>query len=73
MTLTEIREALGLTQLELNERAGLTTNTVHQIEAGGNKNPGIKTCLAIVEALRKAGAKGADVEAIFGELNGSKS
>jgi len=65
MTLGELRDALGISQKELDRMAGLPINTVHLIESGTNKNPGIKTCVAITEALREAGAKGVTVEDIF--------
>ena len=67
MTLAELRSALGLTQVDLDRLAGLPDNTVNQIENGKNKNPGIRACVAIVDALRRSGATGADVESVFAE------
>lgn len=66
MTLKELRESMGLSQLELERRAKLTRGTVGQIETDKNQNPSIAVCLAIVDALRRSGAKGVDVEMLFG-------
>ena len=65
MTLRQMRQSMGLSQPELDRRAGLTKGTVSQIEVGTNQNPSIAVCLAIVGALREAGAKGVDVEMLF--------
>lgn len=55
-----------MSQLELERRAKLTRGTVNQIETEKNQNPSIAVCLAIVNALRDSGAKGVDVEVLFG-------
>lgn len=66
MTLKPVRESLGLTQVELDRRAGLPRGTVNDIESGRNQNPSLSVCLDIVDALRRAGAKGVAVERLFG-------
>jgi DNA-binding XRE family transcriptional regulator len=63
--LSTIRVALGLSQIELDRRAKLPRGTVNDIESGRNQNPGLSVCLAITDALRRAGAKGVDVETLF--------
>ena len=65
MTLKEIREALDISQVELDRRAGLTRGTVQDLESGKNSNPSVATADAIVQALRRAGAKGVDIEGLF--------
>jgi len=66
MTLPELRQAFGLTQVGLDEAAGLARGTVTNIENGRNNNPSITVCLSIVEAFRRAGAKGLAIEDVFG-------
>lgn len=65
MTLKDVREALGLSQVELDRRASVPRGTVGDIESGRNANPTINVCGEIVTALRRAGAKGVDVESLF--------
>lgn len=65
MTLPTLRQALGLSQVELDRRAGLTKGTVNDIESGRNGNPSFDVCLALTDALRRAGAKGVDIEMLF--------
>jgi DNA-binding XRE family transcriptional regulator len=65
MTLKTIREALGISQVELDRRAGLTRGSVGDIESGRNSNPSFSICVSIAEALRRAGAKGVDAEQLF--------
>jgi transcriptional regulator with XRE-family HTH domain len=48
--LRELREAAGLTQAALAERAGLARGGVAQLEAGKRK-PAWETVVAIIEAL----------------------
>lgn len=55
----EAREALGLSQAELAERAGLTRQSVGAIEAG-------RATPSVHAALRLARALDADVESLFG-------
>lgn len=65
MTLKEIREALDISQVELDRRANVTRGTVQDLESGKNTNPSVATADAIVQALRRAGAKGVDIEGLF--------
>jgi DNA-binding XRE family transcriptional regulator len=67
MTLKELREALGINQVELDRLAGIDRGTVHKIEAGSNANPSLSVAMAITDALRRAGAKGADIEMLFSQ------
>lgn len=65
MTLKGVREALGISQAELERRAKLPRGTVQDIESGRNQNPTITVCVALADALRRAGAKGVEVESLF--------
>lgn len=65
MDLKSIREALGLSQPELDRRASLPRGTVQQLESGRNSNPSVKVCDDIVKALQRAGAKGVSIESLF--------
>ena len=67
MTLAALRTSLGLSQRELERRANLTRGTVGELESGRTVNPSVHVALAIVEALRRSGAKGATVESLFGK------
>jgi transcriptional regulator with XRE-family HTH domain len=49
--LKELREAAGLTQTQLAERAGLTKATVSRLEQGLRKEPSWQTVLALSRAL----------------------
>lgn len=73
MTLPELRQAFGLTQVDLDDAAGLKRGTVTQIENGRNLNPSIKVCLAIVEAFRARGAKDLAIEDLFGHETTAKT
>lgn len=68
MKLKDLREALGISQLELDRRAGLTQGTVRDIENERNANPTINVCVRIADALRRAGAKGVEIESLFGKV-----
>lgn len=68
MKLQDVRQAMGLTQRELDRRAGLSRGTVRDIEAERNANPTIDVCVKIADALRRAGAKGVEIEALFGKV-----
>lgn len=65
MTLREAREAVGLSQLQLDKAAGLNSGNVHDIEAGRNNNPSWATVHGIVSALRKRGLKAIQAEDLF--------
>lgn len=65
MNLKEAREAVGLSQLQLDKAAGLNNGNVHDIESGRNGNPNWTTVHGIVTALRKKGLKGLKAEDIF--------
>ena len=67
MTLKGVRESLGLSQIELDRRSKLPRGTVGDIENARNQNPSISVCMAIAEALRRAGAKGVAVEQLFAQ------
>jgi transcriptional regulator with XRE-family HTH domain len=49
--LRELRQAAGLTQMELAAAAGLTLSGVTQIEAGKIKNPRLDTLQALAKVL----------------------
>lgn len=68
MDLKGVRESLGLSQIDLDRRAGLPRGTVNDLESGRNTNPGIRSCQQLVDALRRAGARGVDVERLFANL-----
>lgn len=65
MTLQSVRQALGISQVDLDRRAGLTRGTVGDIESGRNGNPSFSVCMDIADALKRAGAKGVTVEMLF--------
>jgi len=67
MTLKNVRETLGMTQTGLERSAKVPKGTVHDIESGRNGNPSLDICLKLTGALRKAGAKGVDIETLFSE------
>lgn len=47
----ELRGAMGLTQLDVARRAGLTHGHVHKLESGACSNPSLATAMAIARAL----------------------
>jgi transcriptional regulator with XRE-family HTH domain len=49
--LKQIREAKGLSQLDLAERAKVSQGYLSDLEAGEKKNPGIETLRKIAKAL----------------------
>lgn len=65
MDLKGVRKALGLSQIELDRRANLPRGTVNDIERGRNSDPSLTVCVALADALRRAGAKGVEVEQLF--------
>lgn len=65
MTLRAVRETLGLTQSELDRRAGQPRGTVFALETGRNQNPSLAIAVAVTHALQRAGAKGITAEALF--------
>jgi DNA-binding XRE family transcriptional regulator len=73
MDLKAVREALGITQKDLDRRAGLKIGTVGDIESRRNENPGVRVAIKITRALQKAGALGVDVEGLFQNSRPGKS
>ena len=65
MTLKDAREIAGLSQSELDRRAGLPQGTVHDIESGRTMSPSWARVVQIVRALQRAGLKGIDGEQLF--------
>jgi transcriptional regulator with XRE-family HTH domain len=65
MTLKDARELVGLSQSELERRAGLPAGTIHDLESGRTENPSWDRVVRIVRALRKSGLKNIDGEQIF--------
>ena len=62
MTLRELRERAGLTQLQLAVKAGLTPSTVYKLEAGKSKRPGYTTIQRLADAL---GVRPDDVDVVL--------
>jgi transcriptional regulator with XRE-family HTH domain len=50
--LREVREALGMSQLELAKRAKVAQGYISDLEAGTKKNPGIVVLKRLAKALR---------------------
>lgn len=50
--LIELRARDGITKAELAERAKVNYNTIVKIESGENKNPTIKTLIAIAKVFK---------------------
>lgn len=68
MKLREARKAVGLSKMKLETLAGVSRNTVYNIEAGKNLNPSWGDVVAITNALRAAGMPGLQPEDIeFGQ------
>jgi len=65
MTLKEARELAGLSQSELDRRAGVPQGTTHDLETGRVESPSFERVVRIVRALRRAGLKGVDGEQLF--------
>lgn len=65
MDLREARELAGLSQAELERRAGLPAGTVYDLENGRVETPSFERVTLIVRALRRAGLKGVDGEQLF--------
>jgi len=65
MRLQDIRSAMAISQIGLDRRANLPRGTTNDIESGRNLNPSLSVCVAIADALRRAGAKGVEVETLF--------
>lgn len=63
--LTEARNLLGITQIELDREAGLPRGTTHDLEAGRVDSPSHRVVIKIVRALQRRGLAGATSEAIF--------
>lgn len=54
MNLEAIRKEKGLTQMGLDEAAGLTRGTTNDIERGKNKNPSYEIVRRIAAVLERA-------------------
>lgn len=65
MTLLEARKIAGLTRQALAEKAGTTTTTIYDIEAGRNQRPSHETVVRIVRALNQHGLAGLTAEDLF--------
>ena len=65
LTLRSARELAGLSQAELERRAGLPTGTVHDLESGRIESPSWARVISIVRALQRAGLKGVTGEQLF--------
>jgi predicted transcriptional regulator len=64
-TLKEARELLDITQVQLDQRAGVREGTTWDIESGRNKRPAYETVTRLVRAIQRAGLKGVTAEALF--------
>ena len=51
MNLEEIRNQKGISQTDLDERAGLSRGTTNDIERGRNKRPAYETVVRLARAL----------------------
>ncbi len=65
MTLKDARELAGLSQNELDRRAGLPIGSIFELENGRTKSPSWDRVVRIVRALKRAGLKGVDAEQLF--------
>lgn len=65
MTLTDARGLLGWTLSDLAREAEVSVSTVHDLENGGNKNPGYQLVMRLVKALQRGGLSGITAEDIF--------
>ncbi len=63
--LRSARKLVGLTQADLDVKAGLPRGTTYDIESGRNERPAYDTVVRLVRALRRAGLTGASVESLF--------
>ncbi len=51
MLVRELRERVGLTQVELAVRAGLSASTIHKLETGRGRRTGYATLRLLARAL----------------------
>lgn len=65
MTLIEARKIAGLTRQGLADKAGTTTTTIYDIEAGRNLRPSHETVVRIVRALNHQGLAGLTADDLF--------
>lgn len=70
MDLKGARTALGWTQQQLADRAGVTQQTVSRLERGKTDRVMYSSVVRIVRTLRKAGLSGITQEALFPIPNG---
>ncbi len=50
-SIRDIREARGLTQIQLAERSGLKQATISDLETGKIKSPSVETAMRVARAL----------------------
>lgn len=65
MDLREARRLTKLSQLQLDELAGIPKGTVADLEQGRNKRPAFETVVRIVRAIRRRGLSGIEAEELF--------
>jgi predicted transcriptional regulator len=63
--LKTFREHLGISQIELDARAGIREGTTFDLESGRNKRPAHETVVRIVRAFHRSGMRGVTTDQIF--------
>lgn len=64
MRIRQIREREHMSRAELADKAGITRQTVYNLEVGATKNASIRTLASIAKAL------GVSIDAIFSPQGG---
>jgi predicted transcriptional regulator len=64
-TLKQAREALDITQVQLDQLAGVRAGTTWEIESGRSKRPAFDTVTRIMRALNRSGLKGVTADTLF--------
>lgn len=65
INLKQARELAGISQTELDRRAGLPRGTTFDLETGRTLRPSHEVVVKVVRALHASGLKGIESEALF--------
>jgi predicted transcriptional regulator len=65
VTLQKARTLVGISQIRLDDLAGLTRGTTADLERGKNQRPAHETVTKIIRALRGCGLSGLTAEDLF--------